>query len=338
MPCKSVSELVDEYGPDWENFVTINSGPFSKANECNCCGQEGGCTDRYCVHDVIISEAFSPRVPDSQGGGSINPTSCVQIGGIETDRMYQDDILYIYCKLVYDNAVLCPDGYDGGPGFGQEGYNNACCTASSKYYGDGTYRWNTIQFDSTGTCCYSNNPPGSLGELGVCAPTDDCCNNPKNYATQVNWSRWRLKYNGETIGPDMSTDNARATSNIPVSCATRWDDPETPAYIVEVQSFSKPICSFGVVTFYTLSTVQLYAAVVNANGDPIAPLLRYCNYNFYITADESLTPTAHLVGPGLLVTCPNEDTNAYGADFSGCCSEVPGGPTCSAPTITFEPV
>lgn len=34
MPCLSTSQLIAQYGPNWQNFVTINSGPHTQSQTC----------------------------------------------------------------------------------------------------------------------------------------------------------------------------------------------------------------------------------------------------------------------------------------------------------------
>lgn len=83
MPCKSESELIAEYGPDWQNFVTIHGGPFNSSDlagcvNCICYTAEVG---EYC--NGTNNYGTPPFVNDSARGwlhmGYASYDNCIEV-------------------------------------------------------------------------------------------------------------------------------------------------------------------------------------------------------------------------------------------------------------------
>lgn len=152
---------------------------------------------------------------------------------------------------------------------------------------------------------------------------DPCvCGSPLNYASLIDWSQWNILVDG---APAQGYYDA--IINPP--CLTAYAIPDNNTELRFANSTEPVRCTDGNV--YTSVTKTVLTV---GTSEELHVLVQYCQWNVFITADETLTPSVSRITEGQIHNCPV--TPPAGQVAAQCCGDT-GGP-CTTPNITFQHV
>lgn len=163
----------------------------------------------------------------------------------------------------------------------------------------------------------------------------NCCNvscNDINYASKyIDWSQWVIIVGSLYINPEIDPINGYVGHSLNYynqehSCAGNRVVTATASFDKNWTACDHNGTPYGLVSHPLYDTAQVILGPED-DSNILTPLLRYCQWNVWITTDATGQPIVDHIVNGALYDCPS-GTNT---DYPSCCGVV--GATCPQPPV-----